>query len=211
MTSVPKQSNSAKTLINLFVGSPFLQSHNGRSGPNAQRAAGPISTPSASQSRTDGKSNPLPTVSVFKETRTPPPAPDTLQAAFLIAMPSRQAVGAVPQLVDLELHLGTTEAEWDRASCPIPRAVTPPPASSPSLPSLQSTMPHAQASFPVFPHHAQGEASIRQSPSMSQVQLHRLPVQSRSTLAIERPTRDTSRNPSTINFALNPNPEQPQS
>jgi len=199
LTSVPKTSASTKNLINIFAGSSFF--HNRRSASRTQSAPGLISTPSPPQSGTGGKGSPLPTTSVSKEARTPPPAPDTVQAAFLIAMPS--------QLSYMELYLGTAQAEWDRASCPLPRAVTPPPVLSPSQPSLQS-IPLAQSPFPIFPQYAQGEASILQSssPSMSQVQLHRLPVQSRSTLAIEQPTRDTSRNPSTLNFALNPERSQ---
>ena len=203
LTSVPKTSASTKTLINIFTGSSFF--HNRRSVLHTQRAPGPISAPSTPQSRTDGKGNPLYTTPASKEAGTPPPAPDTVQAVFLVAMPSRQAIGAVPRLLDMELHLGTAQAEWDRDSCPFPRPVTPPPALSPSQPSLHSTMPLAQSPFPVFPQYVQGEASVLQpsSPSVSQVQLHRLPVQSRSTLVTERPTRDTSRNPSTTNIALN--------
>ena len=200
LTSVPTSSSSTKTLINAFAGTSFF--HNRRSVPHMQRAPGPISSPSPPRSRADGTDNLSPTLSVSKEAITPPFAPDTVQAVFLIAMPSRPPVGAIPQLPDVELHLGTVQAEWDRASCSLPPTVTPPPVLSPSLPSLQSTMPPAQSSFPIFPQYVQGEASIPQPPSMSQVQLYRLPVQSRSTLATERPTRDTSRNPSTLNFAL---------
>ena len=93
---------------------------------------------------------------------------------------------------DLDLDLGTTEAEWDSAS------LTLPPALSPWQPSLQSTMPQALA-------------KILKSPPMSQVQLHHLPVQSRSTLTTQRPTRDSSRDPGTVNFALNANSGQSQS
>jgi hypothetical protein len=209
LTSVPNASASTKTLFNIFAGSSFF--HNRRPDLHTQRAPGLISTPSAPQSSTNGMGDPLPRTSVSKETRTPPPAPDTVQAAFLIAMPSRQAIGVVSEPSYMELHLGTAQAEWDRASCPLPRAVTPPPVLSPSQPSLQSTIPLAQSSFPIFPQYVQGEPSILQSPSppMSQVQLHHLPVESRSTLATEQPTRDTSRNPSTLNFALNS--EGPQS
>ncbi len=211
LTSAPKASTSTTTLISFFDRSSFFR--NRRSDLRTQRAPGLISTPSAPQSNAGRKGNPLSTTSVSKETRTPPPAPDTVQAAFLIAMPMppRQAVEAIPQPAGMELHLGTVQAEWDRASCPLPRAATPPPVLSPSQPSLQSTMPLAQSSFPIFPQYVQGGASILPSPplSTSQVQLHRLPVQSRSSLATERPTRDTSRNPSTLNFA--PNSEMPQS